>query len=208
MSKSVVIIGKGPSVKSSTREFIESYDDVAICNFPPMEGYEQYIGERATYHFLNAHDPNPYKKSIINNLGLKLILNTHYAQHPGTDSIFPDHEVQYAPSYGEIKIPEFKKEFGFDPSCGIIAIDYFVRKKDITDIALVGFDFFRVNERGYYYSPQEVQQSLKYLYSDSGQTPFDGSGVRINSNPHDSDKSEKFVYDMEKKYSKKILLVK
>ena len=48
MSKSVVIIGKGPSVLDSTREFIESFDEVAICNFPPIEGYEQYIGQRAS----------------------------------------------------------------------------------------------------------------------------------------------------------------
>ena len=83
MPKSVVIIGKGPSVLKSIKEFVDSFDEVAICNFPPMEGYEQYIGNRATYHFFNAHDPNPYKKKILNGLGLKYIFNTHYAVHDG-----------------------------------------------------------------------------------------------------------------------------
>jgi|TARA_R110002020_G_scaffold72542_7_gene186655 hypothetical protein len=207
MAKSVVIIGKGPSVLKSTKEFIDSFDEVAICNFPPIDGYEKYIGERATYHFLNAHDPNPYSRKRLNSLGLKFILNTHYAQHPGSDNIFPEHEVRYAPAYGETRIPQFKEEFGFDPSCGTIALDYFVRKKDITEIALVGFNFFKVSEKGYYYSPEEVQPSLKYLYSDSGTTPFTTDGTRIQENPHDSGKSEQFVYDMEKQYDKKILLV-
>ena len=76
MSKSVVIIGKWPSVKCSTKKFVDSFDEVAICNFPPMEGYEQYIGNRATYLFINAGDIFAYKKEMLNRLGLKKIFNT------------------------------------------------------------------------------------------------------------------------------------
>ena len=43
MKKSVAIIGKGPSVLKSTKEFVDTFDEVAICNFPQMEGYENYI---------------------------------------------------------------------------------------------------------------------------------------------------------------------
>ena len=32
MGKSVVIIGKGPSVKKSTKEVVDSFDDVAIID--------------------------------------------------------------------------------------------------------------------------------------------------------------------------------
>ena len=47
MAKSIAIICKGPSVLKSTEEFVSTFDDVAICNFPPMTGYEKYVGTRA-----------------------------------------------------------------------------------------------------------------------------------------------------------------
>ena len=200
MSKSVVIIGKGPSVLKSTKDFVDSFDEVALCNFPPMEGYENYIGTRANYHFLNAHDPNPYSKNVINNLGLEYIFNTHYAPHAGIESIFPEHKVQYYPNYGEIVIPQIKAKFGFDPPCGVIAFDFFVKQGDIKKIGLVGFDFFKFGEKGYYYEPDKVQTSLKYLYSDGKHTPFNSQGIRQKESPHNSDLSKKFVDDMSEKY--------
>lgn len=193
MNRSVVIIGKGPSVLRSTKEFVDSFDEVAICNFPPMDGYEKYIGTRATHHFVNAHDPNPYSRDTLNDLGLEYIFNTSYAKHNGFPEIFPDYDVVYSRNYGEIRIPEFKQQYGFDPSCGILAFDYFIERGYKT-IGLVGFDFFKVNEKGYYYNVNEVQPSLRYLYSNGG-TPFDMNGMRVQENPHDTVKSEKFVYD-------------
>jgi hypothetical protein len=47
MKKSIIIIGKGPSVLQSTREFVESFDEVAICNLPPKNGYEKHLGNKA-----------------------------------------------------------------------------------------------------------------------------------------------------------------
>ena len=44
MNKSVAIIGKGPSVKRCKREFVESFDEVAICGRPVFDGYEEFIG--------------------------------------------------------------------------------------------------------------------------------------------------------------------
>ena len=204
LSKSVVIIGKGPSVLKSTKEFVDSFDEVAICNFPPMDGYDQYIGNRATHHFLNAHDPNPYNKERINSLGLKYVFNTSYAKHEGSPEIFPDHDVVYSRNYGEVKIPQFKEQYGFDPSCGILAFDYFVKREKYAAIGLVGFDFFKVNEKGYYYGTEEVQESLKYLYTSDGSRPFNSSGIRVQENPHDSEKSEKYILTQSKKYKKEI----
>jgi len=205
MAKSVVIIGKGPSVLKSTKEFVDSFDEVAICNFPPMEGYEKYIGSRATYHFLNAHDPNPYKKDILNSLGLKYMFNTHYAEHEGYQEIFPEHDVMYLKDYGQKIVPEFKKVYGLDPSTGIQAFDYFVKKEEYETIGLVGFDFFKVGEKGYYYPPNEVQQSLRYLYTNDGTRAFNSKGYRVNENPHDSLKSEKFVFEMINRYGKELI---
>ena len=208
MSKSVVIVGKGPSVLKSTREFIGSFDEVAICNFPPIDGYEQYLGERATYHFLNVHDPNPYNKDRLNSLGLKYMFNTHYASHGGYQEIFPDHDVLYLKDYGEKMLPEFREKYGFDPPCGVIAFDFFLKKEEFDTIGLVGIDFFKVGERGYYYSVQEVQKSHHYLYNSNGSTPFNLEGVRMSESPHNSEKSKKFIYDMATKYDKKLRIIK
>ena len=128
MKKSVVIIGKGPSVLKSKKEFIDSFDEVAICNFPPMDGYEKYIGTRATHHFLNMHDPNPYKKETLCGLGLKYAFNTNSLPHDGFLNCFPKNTVSYFSNYGEITIPKFENEYGFDPSCGMMAFEYFITK--------------------------------------------------------------------------------
>ena len=184
MKKSVAIIGKGPSVLKSTKEFVDTFDEVAICNFPPMEGYEKYIGNRATYHFLNIH-PEP---------------------HDGFAECFPDNSLSYVHDYGQATIPTFKSQYGFDPSCGIIAFEYFVTKEEFDTICLIGFDFFKVGERGYFFPVEETQQSHRYLYRNDGSQPFNTQGVRIKSSGHDSDKSEKFVHDMVKKYDKELII--
>ena len=204
MNKSVVIIGKGPSVLKSTQEFVCSFDEVVICNFPPIEGYDQYIGNKATYHFLNANDPNPYRKEILDNLGLKCMFNTHRLPIKPPMDIFPDHDVKYIHDYGSTRVPEFKSQYKFDPSTGILAFDYFVNKNAFSLIGLVGFDFFKISERGYYYPISEVQDSHKYLYNSNGQMPFNAEGMRVRANSHDSEKSEKFVYDMIKTSGKEL----
>ena len=207
MGKSVVIIGKGPSVLKSTREYVESFDLVAICNFPPIEGYEQYIGTKADFHFFNAHDPNPYKKEILNSLGLKAAFNTHYKEHRGYSNCFPDHEVKYISGYGAQVVPKFKKKYGFDPSTAVQAFEYFVTKEEYQTIGLVGFDFFKVVERGYYYPVNEVQQSHKYLYRADGTKPFYLEWVRVQENSHDSKKSERFINYMVRYHNKELRVV-
>ena len=207
MKKSVVIIGKGPSVKNCTKQIIDSYDQIAICNFPPMEGYEQYIGNKADYHFLNAHDPNPYNSELLNNLELKYMFNTHEIPHPGFKNCFPQNEVLYNPNYGKVTVEHFIKNYGFHPSTGTQAFYYFVTKPEYDTIGLVGFDFFKVGEKSYYYPPSEVQASLKYLYSDNN-TPFNKKGIRVQENSHNSKKSENFTFDMVKKYNKKLRIIK
>ena len=76
MNNSIVIIGKGPSVQRCTEEFIDSFDEVAICNHPVYDGYEHLISNHAQYDFINVGDPNPYKKYRLESLGIKYIINT------------------------------------------------------------------------------------------------------------------------------------
>jgi hypothetical protein len=206
MKKSVVIIGKGPSVLNSTEEFVNCFDEVAICNFPPIDGYEKYIGTRATHHFLNIHDPNPYKRETLNGLGLEMMLNTHPEPHDGFEECFPDNPVSYLNNYGEMTIPAFKTEYGFDPSCGIMAFEFFVTSSRYSIIGLVGFDFFKVGERGYFFPVEDTQQSHRYLYRDDGSQPFNTKGVRVQENAHDSAKSENFVHSMAKEYDKELII--
>ena len=69
---SIIVIGKGPSVGRSTRELVDSYDEVAICGHPVYSGYEHLISDHADYDFCNVGDIEPYKID----LGLKYVLNT------------------------------------------------------------------------------------------------------------------------------------
>jgi len=207
MSRSVVVIGKGPSVLKSTVEFIETFDDVAICNFPPIEKYEKYIGTRADYHFFNAHDPNPYRRDILNNLGLKVIYNTHHVPHNGFKSSFPEHSFSYSPNFGQLTVKLIDEQYGFHPSTGTQAFYHFAMSENYHTIGLVGFDFFKVGEKGYYYPPSEVQPSLRYLYSKKGNTPFDSEGKRVQENSHDSEKSQKLVFELIKKTGKELIVV-
>jgi len=202
--KSVVIIGKGHSVLKSTKEFVDSFDDVVICNFPPIVGYEKHIGTRATHHFLNAHDPNPYPKHIINSLGLREMYNTSWSPTVGHPSIFPDHNVYYDSDYGKNILSTFTDEYGFSPSTGIFAFDFFVKNPEYDTVGLVGFDNFKVNEKAYYYSVDEVQPSLRYLYTGGGKTPYNLGGIRIQESTHDAKKSELFISEQSKTYGKRI----
>ena len=208
MSRSVVIIGKGPSVLQSSKDFVDSFDDVAICNFPPIDGYEQYIGSRATHHFLNVHDPNPYSKETLNSLGLLEVFNTHPVEHLGFTNIFPDSGVYYHHDYGTKVIPSFREEYEFDPSAGILAFHYFVENKEYDTIGLVGFDFFSIGEKGYYYPKEKVQKSLRYLYGSGDRCVFDESGVRTKPNLHDGEKSKLFINEQCKKHNKRLVTIK
>ena len=197
MTKSVAIIGKGPSALKSTKEHVDSFDEVAICNFPPMEGYEQYIGTRAQYHFINAGDPYPYQQETINNLGLKAIFNT---QAWGTDikkvpppKILPNHEVAYYWDYGFKVREKYENSYGFWPSTGIMALDYFLNNEDYHKIDLIGFDFFRAGDSVYYFTKHETNPSLHYLWNNK---TYSTDGRVMGGNAHGGEKARNAVTDL------------
>lgn len=177
--KSVVIIGKGPSVSKSTKEFVDSFDEVAICNFPPMENYEHFISNRATYHFLNAGDPFPYRKDFINTLGLTHIFNTSISPNSlnaDTDCFLPDHPVSYSADYGlkttgmvydgKLRVDENSK-YEFWPSTGMLCFDYFYNSPEHTKIGLVGIDCYQKGLDAYYFGLDETKPALHYLWNNS-----------------------------------------
>ena len=185
MSKSVVIVGKGPSVLNSTEEFMNSFDEVAFCNFPPVEGYEKYIGTRCDWMFANMWDLNPYESHIFEKIQINNILNTNVKPRPDAVTLVNSFGIKYVSDYGTTATEEIKTKYGFDPSTGIQAFNFFVKNPEYDTIGLVGFDNFKVGEKAYYYSVDEVQPTLKYLYTD-GDTPYTKEGIRRTPTLHGS----------------------
>lgn len=201
---SVVIVGKGISVLDSTEDFINSFDEVAFCNFPPVKGYEKNIGTKCDWMFANLWDPNPYHPDDFITMGIKAILNTHTKPFPDSDGAIASYGVEYSPNYGTLVVEEFKTKYGFDPSTGIQAFDFFVRNPDYDTIGLVGFDNFKVGQKAYYYSVEEVQPSLKYLYT-NGDTPYTLDGIRRQPTKHGSTElMKKYIEDTSKEFGKTI----
>lgn len=201
MTKSVVIVGKGPSLLKSTGEFINSFDEIAFCNFPPVEGYENYIGTRCDWMFANMWDLNPYQNHVFENLGLKHLLNTHTEPCPKDKMYYREFDIEYNSNYGTGAVKEIKTKYGFDPSTGIQAFNFFVKNPKYDTIGLVGFDNFKVGQKAYYYSVGEVQASLKYLYTD-GDTPFTKEGIRRKPTLHGStDLMGAYIKETSKLYS-------
>jgi hypothetical protein len=200
LSKSVVIVGKGPSVMRSSKEFVESFDEVAFCNFPPVDGYEKCIGTHCDWMFANMWDLNLYEDKIVENLGLKHIFNTHIKPCPDGNAFANKFSVGYSHDYGTVVVNEIKTNYNFDPSTGIQAFYFFVKNPEYTTIGLVGFDNFKTGEKGYYYSVSEVQSSLKYLYS-GGDTPYTNDGIRRKPTLHGStEMMKKFIKETSEKY--------
>ena len=166
MKKSIVIIGKGPSVLRCTKKFIDSFDEVAICNHPVYNGYEHLISNHADYDFINIGDPNPYPRKRVQNLGIKFIINTggRYIPNP-PESILPNYTIIYHPFYRKECIDYFKKNYNLDPSTGIMAFHFFSNKPEYNKISLVGFDLFQKGTPIYYFKRKEASKSLQYLWN-------------------------------------------
>mgnify|MGYP003136531471 CR=1 FL=1 len=202
--KSVVIVGKGTSVLKSTEKYMSQFDEIAFCNFPPITGYEKYIGSKCDWMFANMWDPNLYEDDVFKKLNLKHLVNTHPNPKDDCISLTQKYGGTYVSDYGQKNIPLFKNNFGFDPSTGIQAYYYFVQQEEYDTIGLVGFDNFKVGEKAYYYSVDEVQHSLRYLYSD-GDTAYTKDGIRKEESKHGTTKNvDKYISDMGKLFNVKI----
>ena len=74
-NKSVAILGKGPSVKRCTKDFIDLFDLVVVCGRPVFDGYEAYIGERAHYDYSNRTSTS-YTTEQKSKLGIRKWVDT------------------------------------------------------------------------------------------------------------------------------------
>ena len=197
MLNSVVIIGKGPSVQRCSKEFVDSFDEVTICNHPVYDGYEHLISKHADYDFINVGDPNHYSKERLESLGIKYIINTggrHISKPP--NSILPSYNIQYHPFYRGVCLDYFKTKHQLDPSTGIMAFHYFINKSEYTKIALVGFDLFQKGTPIYYFKRQETAKSLQYLW---GRGSYDKNDKITFDSGHSVDKTYNYLIHQIKK---------
>ncbi|PCI27544.1 hypothetical protein COB55_05540 [Candidatus Wolfebacteria bacterium] len=206
MGKSLVIIGKGPSLHRCSKEFIDSFDHVAIINRPVYEGYENLISDHADFEFITEITP-PYTKERNNQLNLKLTLN------------------QITSGFKEYYKKWIHGKYGFDlsidlyPDSGVLIFEHFVRDKDkwseepllmdkYDKIGLVGFDLREVGKKSYYYKNEEAPDCLKYLWENG---TYDKDGIyRSDSsgNPQRQvNSSAEYMNDTFRKYKDKEFII-
>lgn len=152
-NRSILIIGRGPSVLRCKKEFVDKFDDVAICNQVEFEGFEDKIGSTATHWFRNwSCTWNYLKTNKINDLKIHTVINVSERMHDvkkggkSFDDLFPDHITCKFPNLA----PYFKSEYGFDPATGIMAIEYCIREGYKT-IGIIGIDMYQINDNKYYH---------------------------------------------------------
>jgi hypothetical protein len=170
-NRSAIIIGKGPSLKRVTSDYVESFDDIIICNLPRYEGYEHILPFRAAYQFRNNSTPS-FNNDAIKRLGLKGIFSTtKIGQKLSCDtgnSIVPIHySKDYMPALFQKDDISMSIRYGdnktVDPTTGIIAFSWAVNADKYSEICLVGFDMLQVGKDCYYFHPEEYQENIKYL---------------------------------------------
>lgn len=153
LNNSVVIIAKGPSVLRSTREWIDQFEHKAIINHVPFDGVEDKIGETADYWFKNWQC-RWYEPEYLDQIGIKCVVNTSsrefHANGKSFRNLFADHiETDFMHFKGI-----FKQDYNLEPSSGLMAIEYFIRK-GFKNIGFVGIDLYEVGKPRYYVDTQE-----------------------------------------------------
>lgn len=187
MSKSIIIFGKGPSVSRCTREFVDQYDDIVICNYPFLNDFfKDLIKDREIlYHFANCSTfDERYTNEVNNNLKIKNIINTN--KPPNHYANFLRNTILIRESIRESMINKFKP-FDLDPNTGTMALQYVLDSKQYNKIALIGFDNFKMGEQTYYFKPNDYNDKMK-IYTRDGNITSDGRFNIISG--HDPDKTK------------------
>lgn len=196
-NKNAIIIGKGPSLLKTKKDYIESFDDIIICNRPVYKGYEHILPLRATYQFRN-NSTTAFSKQFVEELGLKSVYSTALLSERLVDEGHYDIPVIYGQDYlsnlTEISPSEglqiqYGNNYKINPSTGIIAFSWAVNSEYYDKISLIGFDMMQVGEECYYFSPEEYQQNIKYLLG----TDYTPDGKRKNESRHNPNKLIQYI---------------
>tara|TARA_B100001564_G_scaffold264608_1_gene226170 strand:+ start:1885 stop:2538 length:654 start_codon:yes stop_codon:yes gene_type:complete len=161
--KSIIIFGKGPSLLKCTKDIVDNYDDIAICNYPVLNDFFCNLIQNRTinYHFANCGTfDERYNDNINNLLQIQGIYNTNktntYSNYISNKNLFKDNLYNTIRDY-------FLNNFDLDPATGTMAIQYILNLNKYDKICLVGFDNFQKGSPWYYYNPDLYNPKLKYL---------------------------------------------
>lgn len=182
----IIIIGRGNSALRCTPEFINQHNLIAVVNKFIFKGYEQYVSNKADIQFRNGTG-DVFTEEEIRILGLKKIVYTHdnnkYPNYPsyykGIEIIDPKPTIR-----SEIR----KIQHNFDPSSGMAGIYYVLNNYDVSELSLIGFDFYEVGQTPYYFKPEDADPQLKYLWKNN----YKNNVINVKSG-HDTDKTIEFV---------------
>tara|TARA_R110002073_G_scaffold217844_3_gene378125 strand:+ start:4085 stop:4756 length:672 start_codon:yes stop_codon:yes gene_type:complete len=193
MSKSIVIFGKGPSVSRCSREIIDKYDDIAICNYPVLNDffYNLIKDREIKYHFANCgtYDKR-YNDETNKLLKIKGVYNCNYKSSILPYYNFLTDKKIFKESIRETIEANLKKlNFDFDPSTGTLALYYIINTNIYNNILLVGFDNFKKGDQTYYFKPSEYNNKLNYLLK---KNIIKSDGIFNIINCHDPDKTKIF----------------
>ena len=197
MSKSIIILGKGPSILRCNKEFVDKFDDIAICNFPVLNSFfENLIKDRnILYHFANCGTfDERYDLNVHNKLCIKNIINTNSKDNKAYANYLKNHSL-IKENIKETMLEKFKS-YDLDPNTGTMALQYILDTKKYNKIALVGFDNFKKGDNVYYYETKDYNKKIKYLI-DSNIITKDGVYNQISG--HDPLKTKKYYEDVFKK---------
>ena len=193
MSKSIVIFGKGPSVSRCSKEIIDKYDDIAICNYPVLNDffYNLIKGREIKYHFANCGTyDNRYNDKTNELLKIKGVYNCNKKSSIIPYYNFLSDKKLFKESIRETTEANLKKEnFDLDPSTGTIALNYIINTNSYNKILLVGFDNFKRGDQMYYFKPSEFNGKIKYLIPNDT-VKSDGTFNIVSG--HDPDKTKLF----------------
>ena len=198
--KSIIIFGKGPSVLRCTRDFVDQFDEIAICGYPVINDffYNLIKDREIRYHFCNCGSyDSRYTNEINQKLKIKGIYNTNmppneYAKFLKNDSLFNKDILR--PKH----LSFFKRKYNLDPSTGIMCLKYILDSDLYNKIGLVGFDNFKMGEQTYFYEPSEYGKEAKRLINlnENGTIIIKSNGIYNKINGHDPQKSKKYMEDM------------
>jgi len=200
MNKSIIILGKGPSLLRCTKEFVDQYDDIAICGFPPFtEDFLKLINNRKIkYHFCNCGDPHLTKDNkplYSNEINKQYKIENIHNINSGVNkySTYLNNKNIFKENLKDTFFDEFKVKYNFDkwgPSCGIYGFHYIISLKKYNKISLVGFDNFEQGKQRYYFHIKHYNPSLLYLI---GRRDISNDNKTIKKTLHDQEKTIKYL---------------
>tara|TARA_B100000575_G_scaffold294499_1_gene310859 strand:+ start:7680 stop:8354 length:675 start_codon:yes stop_codon:yes gene_type:complete len=181
--KSIIIFGKGPSVSRCTPEFVNKYDDIAICNYPVFNDFFKNLIQKREikYHFVNGGLFDDRFDNSFNNINkITGIYNCHYNDRRQYLSFLKNKDI-FNDSFIREKTEKYLKEnnFDFDPSTGTIGFNYIINTKLYNRIAIVGFDNYENNKSIYYYNISLANSKLKHT-NEARNITKDGRWLGVN----------------------------